>query len=478
MPAEHKRSGVETTSHLADLTIAKAAELLRSGDISPVELTRSCLDRIEERNPQLNAFITVTTESALSEARNAETEIRARRWRGPLHGIPIALKDLIDVAGVRTTAASAVLANHVAKEDAEIVTRLKQAGAVLIGKTNLHEFAYGGSSVISHSGSVRNARNPEHIAGGSSGGSATAVAAGMCLGAIGTDTAGSIRLPASFCGVVGLKPTYGLVSTRGVIPLAWSYDHVGPIAHSVTDAALILQVIAGFDTADIFSREFAVHDYGAAAGRKLERLSVGIPGAPFFDELDPEVSSSVERALTVLGKVAEITTGVSVPLEPDRTAANCESYAYHSQFISESASLYQPSTLERLRAGENVTAAQYIQAHHRLERMRRKANLLFRDIDVLVTPTVVVPPPTVEELLADLSALRKREVLMLRNTRPFNVLGVPAVTVPCGATLTGLPIGLQFVAAPGREDVLISVASTFEALVAAEGVCNSNLIAK
>ncbi len=236
-------------------SILETSELLRQGSVSPVELTTDCLARIEKLNPKLNAFITVTADSALAAARQAEAEIRRGDWRGPLHGIPLALKDLIDTAGVRTTAASLLFKDRVPTEDAEVVRRLKAAGAVLLGKQNLHEFAYGGSSMVSAFGEVRNAWNREHIAGGSSGGSATAVAAGLGYGAIGTDTAGSIREPSALCGVVGLKPTYGRVSARGVIPLSISLDHVGPIGRTVADVAAILAAIAGHDPADKASVE-------------------------------------------------------------------------------------------------------------------------------------------------------------------------------------------------------------------------------
>ena len=231
-------------------TIIELAPRLRRKEVSPVELTRACRDRIEKLNPILNAFITVTADSALAEARIAEDEIWRGEWRGPLHGIPIALKDLIDTAGTRTTAGSQLFENRVPSEDAEIVRRLKQAGAVILGKNNLHEFAYGGSSLVSFFGDVHNPWNRAHIAGGSSGGSAAAVAAGLCYAAIGTDTAGSIREPAALCGCVGIKPTYGRVSARGVIPLSWSLDHVGPLTRAVGDAAVVLQAIAGYDPLD------------------------------------------------------------------------------------------------------------------------------------------------------------------------------------------------------------------------------------
>src|SRR6266536_2306875 len=260
-------------------SIAETSELLRRQEVSPVELVRECLDAIERMNPTLNAFITVTAESALAEARQAESEIRSGHWRGPLHGIPVGLKDLIDTAGVRTTAASAVFHDRVPSEDAEVVQNLKAAGAVIIGKQNLHEFAYGGSSMISHFGPVRNPVNPEHIAGGSSGGSAAAVASGMCYAAIGTDTAGSVREPAALCGAVGLKPSYGLVSTEGIIPLSPSLDHAGPITRSVEDCALVLDAITGSDG-----------HYSECLTREHQNWGVGIPRPFFFEELDPEVA--------------------------------------------------------------------------------------------------------------------------------------------------------------------------------------------
>ncbi|MFZ0807844.1 MAG: amidase, partial [Candidatus Sulfotelmatobacter sp.] len=243
------------------LTIRELGEGYRKGKISSVEITRACLERIEELNPELNAFITITGESALAEARAAEAEISRGEWRGPLHGVPIALKDLIDTAGVRTTAGSALYKDRIPTEDAEVVRRLRQAGAVIVGKNNLHEFAYGGSSLVSFFGETRNPRDPGRVAGGSSGGSAAAIAAGMAYAAIGTDTAGSVREPAALCGCVGLKPTYGRVSSRGVNPLSPSLDHVGPIAANVADCAIVLQAIAGYDPADLTTADVPAADY-------------------------------------------------------------------------------------------------------------------------------------------------------------------------------------------------------------------------
>src|ERR1700674_3668740 len=288
-------------------TIVDLAPRLRRKEISPVELTRACLGRIEKLNPALNAFITVTAESALAEARVAEIEIARGDWRGPLHGIPIALKDLIDTAGTRTTAASALFEHRVPAEDAEVVRRLRQAGAVILGKNNLHEFAYGGSSLVSHFGDVHNPWGVGRIAGGSSGGSAAAIVAGLAYAAIGTDTAGSIREPAALCGCVGLKPTYGRVSSRGVIPLSSSLDHVGPLAATVADAAIVLQAIAGYDSADITTADVPVADYVSRLRQGAKSMRVGVPRAYFFDDLDPQVASAMEQALREISRlVAEI----------------------------------------------------------------------------------------------------------------------------------------------------------------------------
>src|SRR5579863_3472750 len=261
---------------LTKLSILEAADLIHKKKVSPVELTRACLARIDRFNPSLNAFITITAESALEQARVAESEVTRGNWRGPLHGVPIALKDLFDTAGVRTTAGSGVFKDRIPTEDAEVVRRLKAAGAVLVGKTNMQEFAFGGTSLISYFGAVRNPWNAGYIAGGSSGGSAAVVAAGLCYGALGSDTAGSVRLPASHCGIAGLKPTYGLVSIRGVIPLSWSLDHVGPLARTVADTALLLQAIAGYDEQDTTSEKMKVPDYSQSIGNKTSSLRIGV----------------------------------------------------------------------------------------------------------------------------------------------------------------------------------------------------------
>jgi len=444
------------------ITILELSQRLRKREISPVELTEDCLARIEKLNPTLNAFINVTAESALLQARQAGAEIRRGNWRGPLHGIPLGLKDLIDMAGVRTTAASALFKDRIPTEDAEVVRRLKDAGAILLGKQNLHEFAYGGSSVISYFGEVRNAWNREHIAGGSSGGSATAVAAGLCYGAIGTDTAGSIREPAALCGVVGLKPTYGRVSTRGVIPLSWSLDHVAPIAFSVADAAALLQTIAGYDPQDANCVNLAVDDSVANLNRGARGIRVGIPREFFYEDLDPEVSSAVEEALGVLRSLGAEIYEIKLAVPTDRTLQAAESYAYHAEFVARCPELYQPETLRRIRTGEKISPAEVEERRRELKRMRGEIGQVFQDIGVLATPTTPIAAPALAELKQNPDLLRPQELTLLRNTRPFNVWGLPAISVPCGFTSSGLPIGLQIAGPHWSESRVLQIAYAYE----------------
>jgi aspartyl-tRNA(Asn)/glutamyl-tRNA(Gln) amidotransferase subunit A len=443
-------------------TIVALAPRLRRREISPVEVTRACLDRIEKLNPALNAFITVTAESALAEAWAAEIEISRGEWRGPLHGIPIALKDLIDTAGTRTTAASALFEHRVPAEDAEVVRRLRLAGAVILGKNNLHEFAYGGSSLVSFFGDVHNPWNTAHIAGGSSGGSAAAVAAGLCYAAIGTDTAGSIREPAALCGCVGIKPTYGRVSTRGVIPLSWLLDHVGPLAATVGDAAVVLQAIAGYDALDVCSADVPVSDYVSGLGDGAKTLRVGVPRAHFYDELDGEVRAAMEQALVVIGALVADVRDMRIEVSSDRTVQAAEAFSYHAEHVARTPELYQPETLRRIRSGENISVAEYIQRRRELDLERRRAHDIFAEVDLLVTPTMPIPAPAIADLKKDPAALRPAELALLRNTRPFNVWGLPAVSVPCGFTKSGLPIGLQIAGPHWREDLVLRLAHAYE----------------
>jgi len=443
---------------MTEMTIVQASDLLRSKQLSPVELTTSCLDRIERLNPSINAFITVMNESALAQAREAEDEIQAGRWRGPLHGIPIGLKDLIDTAGVKTTCGSALFADRVPGEDAEIVRRLKSAGALLIGKQNLQEFAYGGSSTSSHFGAVHNPWDLDRIAGGSSGGSAAAVATGMCFGAIGTDTGGSVRQPAAFCGIVGLKPTYGRVSTRGVFPLSPSLDHVGPLCRSVTDTALMLQAIAGYDRLDTTSVNCPIDSYANALSVKT-KPRIGVVRRPFFDDLDPEIEKAADEALKQLGDLSSDVLEINLPSTPTAVQAP-EVYAVHSKYFLESPDLYGPWMRERLRQAAAVDTSAYVVARQELGRLRDSVGEVFSEVDFLVTPTTPVPPITIKEAM-NMSPEPAGE-LWLRNTRPFNAYGLPTLSIPCGLTQAGLPIGLQLSGPHFKEADLLSFAHVFE----------------
>lgn len=436
------------------MTLSQASALVRSGEVSPLDLTRACLERIIQTDPELHVFVTVTAAAALQRAREAEHELARGEWLGPLHGIPVALKDLLDTAGVRTTAASRVFEKRLPTTDAEVVRRLKAAGAVIMGKTNLHEFAYGASSVVTAFGDVHNPWDRERIAGGSSSGNAVALATGMCYAAIGTDTAGSIRLPAAYCGVVGLKPTYGAVSCRGVIPLSWSLDHVGPMTRTAADAAIVYEaLVAGPSSAPAVAPDDLPTNFRAAIARKY-----------FFDALDPEIYKVMGAALRRIQHVFGELDEVEFEIDEDRTVHKAEAYAYHSEMLKTSADLYQPETKRRILSGERVLAAEYIAACRKLDAMRNRAHRVFEKFDVVVTPTTPLLPPTIAELHADAANLRSHEIAMLRNTRPFNVLGLPAVSIPCGRTDSGLPVGIQFTAAPGQERLLLRFAAAFENL--------------
>jgi aspartyl-tRNA(Asn)/glutamyl-tRNA(Gln) amidotransferase subunit A len=429
---------------MLELSIAEVSGLLRRKEISPVDLTNACLARIEQLNPSLNAFITVMHDSALNEAREAEKEIRGGSWRGPLHGVPIGLKDLIDTAGTKTTCGSELFAERVPADDAEVVRRLKSAGAVLVGKQNMQEFAWGGTSASSYYGPVRNPWNVERIAGGSSGGSAAAVAAGLCFGAIGTDTGGSVREPAAFCGIVGLKPTYGRVSLRGVFPLSPSLDHVGPLCRSVTDAALVLEAIADYDRLDLTIET---------------KPRIGIARRPFFDDLDPEIESAFDNAIEEMRVLSSNIKEIDLPATP-AAVQGPEVYALHAKHFAASPEKYGRWMQERLKQAARIDTTAYIEARQELDRLRRKIEEVFTEVDLLVTPTTPVPPITIEQALT-MSPDPAGE-LWLRNTRPFNAYGLPAISVPCGFTQAGLPIGLQIAGPNFGEARLLSFAYAYE----------------
>ena len=439
---------------LAGLTLAEAAARIRARRVTPVALVEACLERIREWQPHINAFIMVTSELALEQARTAQAEIARGSYRGPLHGIPIALKDNIDTAGLRTTAGSAVFAERVPTEDAEVVRKLTEAGAILLGKLNMDEFANGGHSVESFWGPVRNPWNLDHEAGGSSGGPAAAVAARLCFGAVGTDTGGSIRSPAGHCGVVGLKPTYGRVSNRGVIPLVWSLDHTGPLARTAEDAALLLQTIAGYDPHDPGSVDAQVPSYAAAVRQPIRQLRVGIPRNALYDVLEPEVSAAVERAIEVIRPLVKDVADVALPPALSaRRLGGAEFYAYHKELLEQARPLYQPSTRRDLEGAAKMPAYQYVLLQRQAQEARRQIARVFEKVDVLLAPTVKYAAKTIQYWQERLQSDRPSGPIIW-NTGLFNVFGVPAMSVPCGFTAAGLPIGLM-IAGPALEDARV-----------------------
>nr|MBO2514516.1 Asp-tRNA(Asn)/Glu-tRNA(Gln) amidotransferase GatCAB subunit A [Gammaproteobacteria bacterium] len=445
-----------------ELTLLEASRRIRAGALSPVELTRAYLAAIERLEPRINAFITITGDLALERARALEAELEAGRWRGPLHGVPIALKDNIDTAGIRTTAAGAVFAERVPDADAEVWRRLEAAGAILLGKLNMHEYAYGGTSSITHFEPVHNPWNLDHIPGGSSGGSAAAVAARMCAAALGTDTLASIRLPAAYCGVVGLKPTHGLASIRGIIPVSESLDHVGPLARTVGDAAAVLGAIAGYDPLDPVSRRARVPDYLSALFRSPSKFRVGLPREPYFEDLHADVAAAVDEAIEVIRRLTAEVRDVTLPPPSSFPELLAEAYAYHRPFLDDPSmrGLYDPVTLERLLAAGEFSTVQYYEARRALALARNAIEAVFDEVDLVVTPTAPGLPEAIRD--AQNPAEASGAEPSVRNTYPFNIYGIPTISVPCGFSRSGLPIGLQISGPAFGELDVLTLAHAYE----------------
>lgn len=447
-------------------TIFAAGQAIRAKQISPLELAQICLQRIEAVNPQVNAFITLTAESALAEARAATDEIGQGHYRGPLHGIPLAVKDLFDVRGVATTAGSPLLKDNVAAEDAFVIAQLREAGAIFLGKLNLHEWALGVTGVNPHFGPSRNPWNLDYITGGSSSGSGAALAAGLCFGSLGSDTGGSIRIPASLCGVVGLKPTYGRVSVRGVIPLAWSLDHAGPLGRCVDDVEALFRIIAEYDASDPYSVqnvEFRMQNMDSALRTPPSAFRIGVPDERFFGDLHPDTEQAVKAAIKTLSKSGFHMTGVLLPgFEVSEQASAkillADAAAYHQDHIEQHADEIGVDVLTRFKWGLNVTGIEYALARRTQVEWRHKLEQLFESIDALVLPATPFPATRIDE--SDPVALSRGN--LTRFTRMFNLTGHPALVLPCGRTAAGLPIGLQIVGPRWREDKIILVARAYE----------------
>lgn len=450
-------------SELAYLTVADAAELLRTKELSPVDYAKALIARVEAHDGKLNAFLRFTPELAIEDARRAEAEIMRGGWRGPLHGVPYGLKDIVDYAGLPTTCHSRILQDNVAASDAVVAQKLRTAGAVFMGKLSTHEFAIGGPSFDLPWPPARNPWNREHFCGGSSSGAGAAVAAGFLPMAIGSDTGGSVRNPASMCAIAGIKPTYGLVSRRGVFPLSFSLDHVGPLTRTVRDNALMLHAISGHDPLDPGSAPHAGAACSAQIGRGIEGLRVGVI-RHFYTrdmEADPEMTAGIEAAVQKLDElgatVREIETApLGEYLAVNRTILTSEAFAVHENWMRERAQDYGALGRERIMAGAFVRAADYVNATRLRRKMTDAFHALFADIDVVVTSSAMDPPCRIDDPKAV-------EYTYGRQSRaPFNVTGSPALSVPVGFSKAGLPLAMQIVGAPFSEALIYRVAHAYE----------------
>lgn len=445
------------------LTIAEASGLLRAKKLSSVELTQALIARTEKLDPQLNAYLRFMPDLALKDARAADAEVAQGQWRGPLHGVPYGLKDIIDYAGLPTTAHSKILADNVAAADAEVARRLRAAGGVFMGKLSTHEFAIGGPSFDLPWPPARNPWHRDHFCGGSSSGSGTATAAGFLPGTIGTDTGGSVRNPASMCGIVGMKPTYGRVSRRGVIPLAFSLDHVGPLTRTVRDNAILLNLIAGHDAQDPGSAHRGTEDYTRDLDAGVKGLRIGVIRHFYTrdQEADPEMAASIEAAAqTLAGLGAQIREVETAPLGKyaacNRTILLCEAFAIHEQWMRERPQDYGALARERLMSGAFVRGADYVNATRLRRQMAAAFHALFADVDVMLTASSMDPACRIDDPAAV-------EYTYARQARaPFNVTGSPAVSIPTGFSQAGLPLGMQIVGPPWSEALIYRVAHAYE----------------
>lgn len=453
-------------SELAFLSIEQAARLLRRREISPVDLVEAALARIERASSKLNVFLTVLADQARKQAKRAESEIRRGRATGPLHGIPVSLKDNFATRGIRTTAGSKILANWIPDTDSDAAKLLADAGAILLGKTNMHEFAYGITGENPHYGPSRNPWAPDRISGGSSGGSVVAVATGMGFGSLGTDTGGSIRVPSALCGTVGLKPTFGLVSTAGVVPLGVSFDHVGPLARSVTDACILLEAVAGE-----YPRGKKRPDYRKLRASRPRRFRVGVPKHLYFDRVDSEVRRLVEAAAKKFETLGARVEEVPLPrlVQAVEQATNlivAEASAYHEAqgYFPARAAEYGDDVRGHLEYGHKVLAVDYLRGLTARQEIIADFEAAFENVDVILAPTSPIPAPPVGESQVRIEGQRETATRaeLLRFTRPANLNGMPALSIPCGFTRAGLPVGLQLMGPKWSEAHLLSIALAYE----------------
>lgn len=451
---------------LHELTLAQVAAKIKRKELSPVEITESILARIEEIEPKISAFATVTAETAKNSARQAADEIASGNYRGPLHGVPIGLKDLFEVAGVPNTASSAVRADYVPDKDGAVVQKLAAGGAVMVGKTHTHEFAYGTITPT-----TRNPWDTTRTAGGSSGGTSAALAAGMIFAGTGTDTAGSIRISSAVCGTVGIKPTYGRVSRRGVTSLSWSLDHAGPMTRTTADAAIMLNHMAGYDRSDPATVNVPVPDYTAALTGDIQGLRIGVPTNFYTENVDPEMASATAAAVAELERLGAVAKDVEIPMASTivPTAWGLlvpEATAYHQGMLRDRADLYTDETRTFLEVGELIPATDYIKAQRVRTLIQQAFRELFQDIDVLIAPTVSTPALRLDhpQVTWPDGTTEGGTITYVRLSTLGNVTGLPALSVPSGFTTEGLPTGIQIIGRPFDEETVLNVGHAYESV--------------
>ncbi|MDP8926300.1 MAG: amidase [Actinomycetota bacterium] len=456
-------------------SLAALATALRERRLSPVEVVGALLERIEAIDEELNAFVTVLRAEALEEAKRAEREILAGEYRGPLHGVPIALKDLIYTKGVRTTMGSAFFEGYVPDHSATVASKLEEAGAILIGKTNTHEFAYGPTGDRSHFGPVKNPYDPARISGGSSSGSGAAVAAGLCYAALGSDTAGSIRIPSALCGVVGMKPTFGRVSKRDVFPLSWTLDHVGSLTRTIEDNALLLRVLAGHDPKDSYSANRPSEDFARTLRHGIRDGVIGVPASFYFEHVEDEVEHRVRESIEVFRSLGAKVREVELPklsetLKAQRFTLATEAYAVHEERLKSEPEKFGDEVRERLRDGENLKAHRYATAQQVTKRRSSEEfEHALREADVLLTPTVSIAATEIGQRKVNIGGYEEYVFSALtRLTGPTNLNGLPSLSVPCGLTRSGLPVGLQLIGRPFDEATLYRYGHACEAAALVE----------
>jgi len=454
--------------NLCYLSAGEVSRLIRKREVSPVEVVKAHLARVEALEPALNSFITLLPEQAMEEARVAEHEIESGQYRGPLHGIPIGLKDLFYVKGVRNTSGSKIFDHFIPDYDSTLALKLREAGAILLGKLNLHQFAYGPTGENPDYGNMHNPWDTERIPGGSSGGSASATASGQCTLAMGTDTGGSIRIPSALCGLVGLKPTYGRLSRYGMTVLSWSQDHPGPMTRTVEDCALVMNAVAGYDPRDPSSANMSIPDFTQSLTENIKGLRVGVPKEPFEDPVDSEVEHFVRSAIELLGKLGATIHEMSWPMYHESKAISstilmAEATAYHSQLMKRQGSRLDPKVRLRLEAGLLISAVDYLQAQRARRLFYQQSCDLFKKVDLLAGPTVPITACNIgtEEVQIG-NTLLGVIPLLTQHTRPYNLSGFPAITVPCGFSRNGLPVGFQLAGKPFDEASVLRGAFAYE----------------